>query len=80
MMSIKNFKKKMIGLSLLVILAGAFVSIAGFGLTGFNYDRLKETADHNVWYQTIHVNSSDNLWYGIDLGNEVHLFVLGDSD
>jgi hypothetical protein len=79
-MSIKNFKKKIVVYSLLAILTGVFVSIAGYGLMGFNYDRLKEKAEKDVWYQTIHVNSSDGLWYGIDLSDEVNLFVLGDSE
>lgn len=79
-MRIKNYKKKIVVYSLLAILTGAFVTIAGFGFIGFNYGRLKEKAEKDVWYQTIHVNSSNELWYGIDLSNKVHIFVLGDSD
>lgn len=77
-MNIKNFKRKFIKLGLLFILAGAFISIAGYGTIGFNYDRLKENAEEDVWYQTIHTNGK-SLWYGID-GNTFHLFVLGSSD
>jgi hypothetical protein len=80
MMSIKNFKKKIIVLSLFAILAGAFISIAGYGLTGFNYGHLKEKADNDVWYQTLHLNSSENLWYGININDDINLFVLGDSE
>ncbi|MDF2610265.1 MAG: hypothetical protein K0R92_1739 [Lachnospiraceae bacterium] len=79
-MNIKNFKRKFIILSLIFILTGTFISIGGYGIVEFNYNRLKENANDDAWYQTIHVNRSNNLWYGIDLGNDIHLFVIGNSD
>lgn len=78
-MKIKNFKRKCIILSLILILSGAVISIAGFGAVGFQYDDLKEQAKKDTWYQTIHIND-DNLWYGINLGNNIHLFSIGNAE
>ena len=55
-MKIKNFKRKCIILSLILILTGALISIAGFGVAGFNYNNVKENATTDVWYQTIRIN------------------------
>ena len=78
-MKIKNFKRKCIILSLMLILTGALISIAGFGVAGFNYNNVKENTTTDVWYQTIHI-SSDNLWYGVKLGNNIHLMNIGNPD
>jgi hypothetical protein len=60
-------------------MTGTFISVVGFGVVGFDYNRLKESTIENAWYQTIHTNDN-NFWYGIDLGNNVNLFVIGSSD
>lgn len=75
-MKIKQFKKKCIILSLVLILTGTLISIAGFGIVGFNYKDLKEEVGEDVWYQTIHINNN-NLWYGVDLSNNIHLLSIG---
>lgn len=75
-MKIMKFKKKCIILSLILILAGAFISTVGYGIEGFNYNTLKEDLTKDSWYQTIHI-SNGNLWYGIELGNNVHLLSIG---
>lgn len=62
-MKIRKFKRKFIILSLVLILAGTLISIAGFGVTGFNYNNLKESASNDAWYQTIHIGN-DNISYG----------------
>ena len=58
-MKIKNFKRKCTILSLILIMTGTFITIAGFGVAGFNYNHLKENATDDAWYQTIHI-SNDN--------------------
>jgi hypothetical protein len=78
-MKIQNINKKIIIVSLIFILTGAFISIIGYGAAGFNYQKLKDGTKENVWYQTIHTNE-DSFWYGIDLGNGINLFVIGNSD
>ncbi len=78
-MKIKNINKKIILVSLIFILAGAIISFVGYSAAGFNYQKLKESTKENVWYQTIHTND-DNFWYGIDLGNDIHLFAIGNTD
>ncbi len=78
-MKIKRFKRKCIILSLILILAGAAISITGFGAVGFHYDDLKEQAIKETWYQTIHINN-DNLWYGVKLGDNIRLFGIGNTE
>ncbi len=78
-MKIKRFKKKCIILSFVLILAGALISSAGFGIVGFNFQRLKKEASDDSWYQTIHL-SDDYQWYGIDIGNDIHLFNIGNFE
>jgi len=56
-----------------------FISVVGFGMTGFNYDHLKDEAREDSWYQTIHINN-DNIWYGIDSGENIHLFQIGNVE
>ncbi|BCK01732.1 hypothetical protein [Anaerocolumna chitinilytica] len=75
-----NISRKMIILiSLITILTGFVISVAGYGVEGFNYSHFKEKANSSAWYQTIHAND-DNLWYGIKLGDDINLFVIGSSD
>ncbi|GAA4297062.1 hypothetical protein GCM10023142_36570 [Anaerocolumna aminovalerica] len=78
-MKIKNIKRKCIILSLILILTGVLISIAGFGVAGFDYNRLKKEATHDPWYQTIHINS-DTPWYGVKFGNNIHLMNIGNAD
>lgn len=78
-MKIMKFKRKCIILSLVFIIAGTLISVAGFGVAGFNYNNLKENATDDAWYQTIHINN-DNLWYGVKLGNHIHLMNIGNAD
>lgn len=78
-MIIKKIKRKCIILSLVLILTGTLISIAGFGVVGFNYNELKENAIKEAWYQTIHINN-DNLWYGVELGNNIHLLNIGNAE
>lgn len=78
-MKIKMYKRKCIILGLVLILVGVLVSAAGFGVAGFNYNQLKNNVNDDNWYQTIH-SSNDNLWYGIDLGNNIHLFSIGEAE
>ncbi len=75
-MKIKNFKRKCVTLSLALILTGALITAAGFGAVGFNYDTVKEKSANAVWYQTLHTNG-DNIWYGIELGNHIHILSIG---
>lgn len=77
-MKIKNFKRKCIILSAALILTGTLISIAGFGITGFNYEDLKRSASEDAWYQTIHVNNNE-LWYGVKLGDNIHLMTIGNG-
>ncbi len=79
-MKMKELKRKCIVFSVVLILAGALVSAGGYGLFGFDYNNLKETAVEDSWYQTFHINSKGNLWYGLDFGNDIHLLTIGDSD
>lgn len=78
-MKIRKIKKKCIILSLVLILAGSFISIVGFGVVGFNFGYLKKNPIDDAWYHTIHINN-DNLWYGVDLGNNIHLLNIGDYE
>lgn len=79
-MKIKDLKRKGIILSLTLILAGALVSAGAYGLFGFDYNNLKESAMKDAWYQTIHINSNGNLWYGLEFGNDLHVITIGNSD
>lgn len=78
-MKIKNFRKKYIILSFALILTGVLISLAGFGVTRFNYNHLKENAADDVWYQTIHVNNN-SLWYGVKLGDNIYLMTIGNAN
>ncbi len=78
-MKIKKFKKKCIILSLILILAGGFITIAGFGTAGFNYNHLKKNATDDAWYHVIHIND-DELWYGVGFGENVRIMGIGNVD
>ena len=78
-MKIKNFKRKCTILSLILILTGTLITIAGFGVAGFNYNHLKENATDDAWYQTIHIRN-DNLWDGVKLGDNIYLMNIGNPD
>lgn len=78
-MKIKKFKKKCIVLSLVLIMTGAIISTVGFGIAGFSYNRLKDNAPADAWYQTIHI-SSENPWYGVGLGDNIHLLSIGAAE
>lgn len=78
-MKIKNFKRKGIRLSVIFIIAGMLLSLAGFGAAGFDYQRLKEGAADAPWYQTIHTDGK-GFWYGVDLGEHVRLEFTGNNE
>ncbi len=78
-MIIRKIKRKCIILSLILILTGTLISIAGFGVVGFSYNALKEKELKEAWYQTIHINN-DKLWYGVKLGDNIHLFNIGNAE
>ena len=78
-MKIKKFKRKCTILSLILIITGALISITGFGIAGFNYNDLKGQTIKESWYQTVHIDN-DNLWYGVDLGNDIHLLHIGNAE
>ena len=78
-MKLRKFKKKCIIVSLALILIGALTTAVGFGTTGFHIDTVKEKSINAPWYQTIHTNG-DRIWYGIDLGNNIHIFSIGYSE
>lgn len=78
-MKIKKLKRKCVIVSLVLILTGAIISLLGFGIVDFNYNYLKENPIDEAWYQTIHI-SNDNLWYGVDLGNNIHLLSIGNAE
>lgn len=78
-MKINKFKRKCIILSLILIITGVLISATGFGVVGFNYDDLKEQTTKDSWYQTVHIDN-DNLWYGVDLGNNIHLLSIGNAE
>jgi hypothetical protein len=78
-MKMKKLKRKCVIVSLVLILTGAIISLLGFGVVDFNYNYLKENPIDEAWYQTIHI-SNDNLWYGVDLGNNIHLLSIGNAE
>lgn len=78
-MKINKFKRKSIIISIILIISGTLISIAGFGLVGFKVDVLKENVKEDAWYQTIHINN-DNLWYGVVLGDNIHLLNIGNAE
>jgi hypothetical protein len=51
----------------------------GFGATGFHIDTVKEKSINAPWYQSIHINGNE-IWYGVELGNHIHLFNIGCSE
>lgn len=75
-MKIKNFKKKFIILSIVLILLGTGITFAGYGKMGFDYNRLRESAQGDAWYQTIH-GDDNGLWYGVKIGNDLYLMAIG---
>lgn len=78
-MKIKNYRKKLVMLCFILLLAGTLITAVGFGTTGFQYSKLKDKLKNDRWYQTIHINSSGDFWYGIDLG-DIQIFTIGDSE
>ena len=78
MMKIKRVQRKYIYFSLIMIIAGIVISMTGFGIVGFHYEELKKQTTRDSWYQTVHI-SEDNLWYGVDFGNNIHLFNIGNA-
>lgn len=67
-MIISNLKKKIAGLSIIFILAGAVIGLAGFGMAGFDLSEFEREGEPK-WYQTIHVDEGQ-LWVGISIGKD----------
>jgi hypothetical protein len=78
-MKFNKFKRKSIIISIILIISGTLISIAGFGLVGFKLDVLKENGMEDAWYQTIHINN-DNLWYGVALGDNIYIINIGNAE
>ena len=74
-MKIRNYKKKLISLSVILIIVGISISAVGFGLTGFNINKLEETGT-NKWYRTFHVEDG-SYSLGINLGDDSFLTHIG---
>jgi len=62
-MKITNFKKKGIITSIALIILGTFIILVGFGMIGFDVNKLAENGSHQ-WYRTIYVDDG-NLCFGI---------------
>lgn len=54
-MNINYDKKKAIGISKYLILIGMVITLVGFGLTGFNFNKIKESGTHK-WYHTLYID------------------------
>ncbi len=77
-MKIKNYKRKCTRISCILILAGILISAAGFGISGFDYRKLQDYNEKDPWYQTVHIKE-DQVWYDVDLGNNIHLMNIGSA-
>ncbi|MDM5152814.1 hypothetical protein QUF88_02380 [Bacillus sp. DX1.1] len=54
-MTIKELKKKSFKLSIILIISGIFISLIGFGMSGWNTNKYK-TTDPKLWYRTFETN------------------------
>ncbi|MEG1410977.1 MAG: hypothetical protein RSD36_14165 [Terrisporobacter sp.] len=63
-MIIRNFKRKVVNISLGLIVIGFIISIVGFGIDGFDLTTFKSSDSHK-WYKII--NSNDGFFsFGIN--------------
>ncbi|WP_169513027.1 hypothetical protein [Bacillus fungorum] len=54
-MTIKELKKKSLKLSIILLISGVFISLIGFGMSGWNTEKYN-TNDSEPWYRTIQMN------------------------
>ncbi len=74
-MKIISCKKKLIGISLGLIVIGILITGIGFGMQGFGVTKQLEYNTHK-WYQTIRIDNGS--WsYGVNIGDGIHLMYLG---
>lgn len=78
-MKIKNLKRKSIAISLILILCGALVSAAGYGMLDFSYEKLMNSTVEDAWYHTIHIKN-DSLWYGVKINDNIHIMSIGNAE
>jgi uncharacterized membrane protein len=73
-MNIIRNNKKLIGISLCLIIAGILITGIGFGIQGSGLNSVKENQPRR-WYQTIRID--DGTWsYGLDFTDNIHLFKI----
>lgn len=56
-MIIRNFKRKIVNISVSLILIGTIISIAGFGIAGFDLTSFQSN-DAKKWYRTIYIDEN----------------------
>ena len=64
-MNIKSLKSKILLVGIVFMLVGTTVGLIGFGMTGFEPDRLMKWKEGR-WYQTVNYTNG-NFWIGIRL-------------
>ncbi len=74
-MKIKNFKKKCLAGSLILLLVGSVIAGTGFAMTGFSPSSFEEANGHR-WYQTIYVDNGE-LAYGIQISEDTNILKIG---
>lgn len=74
-MKIKNFTKKCITGSLILLLVGGIIASSGFAMTGFSTHPFEEANGHH-WYQTIYLE--DGAWtYGVKISENRSIIKIG---
>ena len=63
-MLIRNFKRKIINISIGLIVIGFIISMVGFGIDGFDLTSFKSSDTHK-WYRTININEN---FFSFDIG------------
>lgn len=56
-MIIRNFKRKIINISVSLIVIGFIISMVGFGIGGFDLTSFK-SSDTQKWYRTINIDDN----------------------
>lgn len=52
----KDFSKKAIKISVILVVVGIIISLVGFSISGFDYNKLKANpTDKHRWYRTISI-------------------------
>lgn len=73
-MNIISNKKKLIGISIGLVVIGILITGIGFGIQGSGLNSQKENEPRR-WYQTIRID--DGTWsYGLDFTEYIHLFKI----